>query len=388
MNSLSLNKNNLLTVLRKTVAILKKGGLVIFPSDTVYGLLVDSTNQKAVEKLIEFKERPKGKPISVFVSKVRTIDTLCKLNNKQKKILDEIFPGPFTVVLDYKNNKKFNINKLLLSEKNTLGVRIPDFEPVNKLVEYFGKPITATSANTSGTNPYYSIVTLLKNLSDKKKRLIDLLVDAGKLQLNKPSTVVDLTADKVVELRSWDLSLKNVKKYVSNSATDTKKIAVKFIKDAIINQKKPIVAILQGELGSGKTIFTKGAGEYLGIKDIISPSFVTYYEYEILCQKYHSGKSKQAFTPGVIAVLNQRGHPRGVSNKFVHADFYYIKDDDEIKDLKLENYLDDKNILFIEWGEKGGAFVDEIKKRAEIYLINIKYLSQIKREIKIGKLNK
>jgi tRNA A37 threonylcarbamoyladenosine biosynthesis protein TsaE len=90
----------------------------------------------------------------------------------------------------------------------------------------------------------------------------------------------------------------------------------------------------------------------------------------------------------VIAVLNQRGHPRGVSHKFVHADFYYIKDDDEIKDLKLENYLDDKNILFIEWGEKGGAFVDEIKKRAEIYLINIKYLSQIKREIKIGKLNK
>ena len=135
MNIIKLEKNNLNQVIRRTIKILKKRGLVIFPSDTVYGLLVDATNEKAVEKLIEFKERPKGKPISIFVTNVRTIVTLCKVDLRQKNILNKILPGPFTAVLDYKSNKKFNINKLLLSEKNTLGVRVPDFEHINKLIQ-------------------------------------------------------------------------------------------------------------------------------------------------------------------------------------------------------------------------------------------------------------
>jgi len=373
MNTIRLNKNNLNKVLSKTVHILKRGGLVVFPTDTVYGLLVDATSETAVKKLIEFKERPKGKAISVFVSKVQTINTLCQVSDKQNKILNKILPGPFTVALDYKKeNSKYKINKLLLSEKNTLGIRVPDYELLNKLCQLFEKPITATSANTSGTNPYHSLASLLKNLSDKKKKTIDLIVDAGKLPLNKPSTVVDLTKDKIVELRSGDLSLENIKKHISNSAIDTKIIAKNFIKSIYKNQKKPIVIILQGELGSGKTIFTKGIGEFLGIKDIISPSFVTYYEYD-LQTKSEKGKSKSK---------------KQVVNKFVHGDFYYIKDEEELEDLKLTNYLNNPNILSIEWGEKGGSLIEIMKKKADVYLIQIKYLSETKRKLIIGKLNK
>ena len=376
MKRFHLKENNFHTMLNYVVRVLVKGGLVVFPSDTVYGLLVDSTNEKAVVKLIEFKERPAGKPISVFVTNIRMIDTLCNVSGKQENILKEILPGPFTIVLDYKNKQsKFKLCKSLLSEQNTLGVRIPDYEPVIKLVESFKRPITATSANTVGMPAYHLTESLIKNLSIKKKTLIDLIVDAGKLPLNKPSTVIDLTRDKIKELRKGDFSVKNIKKYISESSEETKLIAKTFSKKVFKNQQKSTVLILQGELGSGKTVFIKGVGEFLGIKNVISPSFVVYYEYEIKSQK--SSRFAKASRDKKVK-----------SQKFIHGDFYYIKDDQELKDLKLDNYVNNSNILCFEWGERAGVLLDLFKSRCKVFLIKIKYLSETKRELRIGELNK
>ncbi len=196
MKSIDLTKINQISIINSTIEVLKSGGLVIFPSDTVYGLLCDATNEQAVEKLITFKNRPVGKPISVFTD-LQSMDQLVEINKNQQKVFEEILPGPFTIILP----SKHKVNKLLESETGTLGVRVPMYRPIKELVEQFKKPITATSANLAGRSPHYSIGSLLNELTEKQKNLIDLIIDAGHLPKNKPSTVVDLSRSNVKILR-------------------------------------------------------------------------------------------------------------------------------------------------------------------------------------------
>ncbi len=331
----------------KIIEILKNGGLIVSPSDTIYGLLVDATSELAVKKLIAFKNRPPGKPISVFVSSFSMMKDYVEVSGKQMQILKEILPGPFTVIL----KSKGRVCPLLESEKKTLGIRLPNYPFIVEIVEKFGKPITATSANLSGRSPHYQIKTLLNQLPQSKKKLIDYIIDAGKLPHNKPSTVIDLTAPKLKILRKGDIVFKDEKTFFSSSPSQTKKIGGyllrKFIKE---KEKKPLVFIIEGELGVGKTVLVKGAGEVLGIKNIISPSFVIYYQYD----------------------------------NFYHFDLYQIEEKEEFHYLKIENLLKPGNILFFEWGEKIAEVYEIIKNKAKIVFIKMKYLNEKEREIKIS----
>lgn len=345
-------------IIDETVGVLKSGGLVIAPSDTVYGLLCDATSEEAVKNLVAFKERPAGRAISVFVSDLKMMRSYVDLSKKQELIVQELLPGPFTVVL----KSKHKTSKLLESEKGTLGVRIPKHEFINKLVKKFGRPITATSANLSGKSSVYDTNSLLKTLSGKKKNLIDLVIDSGKLPRNRPSTVLDLTEPEVKTLREGNLKFSNTRIYETESETETKEIAKKILKTLYVTRytlHKPLIFILKGDLGAGKTVFVKGVGEMLGIKDIISPTFVIYYEYEI------------------------RNRNR-IRNKLIHVDLYNLEDPEEFNHLGLEKYLKPGNIFCIEWGEKSGPIIDLLKNKGQLVFINIKYITESKREITVN----
>lgn len=344
-----INKNNQLRLINFTLKILNQGGLVIFPSDTVYGALVDATNEKAVKKLIEFKNRPPGKPISIFVSDFEMLKKQLIINSQNLVILQKILPGSFTIVL----RSKHNVSRLLESEKKTLGVRLVKYQLVLDLVKKFGKPITATSANLAGKSPHYSVKTLLNNLPKRKKLLIDLIIDAGKLPKNKPSTVIDLTTSEIKIIRKGNLDFLSSKKFVSKSPEETKKIAGKLLKD-FLKIKQPLVFIIQGDLGVGKTVFVKGLGEKLGIDNIISPTFVVYYEYDIK------------------------------NRKFFHLDLYNVEEKEEFKQINIEKMLRPGNILCFEWGEKTGEILDLLKNKVKIIYIKMKYLNESSREIIIN----
>lgn len=333
---------------------LKRGGLVIFPTDTVYGALVDAKNKAPVSKLIQFKNRPIGKPISVFFSRIEELKPYVEVDKRKKSILQKLLPGPFTIIL----NSKHKVSALLESEKGTLGVRIPDYPLVRELVRKIGGPITATSANVSGHSPHYQIASLLRELSSVKKKLIDLVIDAGKLPHNKPSTVVDLTSSHIKIIRQGDIVFRNEQTFISDSPSQTRRIAQCIFKKALLADcAKPLVFLIEGELGVGKTIFVKGLGEALGIDNIISPTFVICYEY------------------GVNSSL---------INKFVHVDLYNIEQKEEFKNLGLEQYLKKGNILSFEWGEKAGEIIGLLKNKAKIIYIKMKYLNEKKREIIIN----
>ncbi|MEK7633728.1 MAG: L-threonylcarbamoyladenylate synthase [Patescibacteria group bacterium] len=358
MKHVTCNIKNKNIILGKTIDVLKKGGLIIFPSDTVYGLLCDATNETAVKKLIEFKNRPPGKAISVFCN-FDLANQLVEINQQQEKIIKEILPGPFTVVLP----SKHIVNKLLESEKGSLGIRIPMYRYIEVLVNQFKKPITATSANIAGQPAHYSVNTLLNKLSKKQKKLIDLVIDAGILPRNKPSTVVDLTQSNVKILRQGDENFSETKTFLSKSVGETKDIAKKIYKNvetrhASSIQKKPLIFIIEGEMGVGKTVFVKGIGESLGIKNIISPTFVIYYEYDIKKSKVKSQKSKM-----------------------IHVDLYNIQNKEEFKHLGIEKLLKPKNILCFEWGEKAGEIIGLLKSKGKIIYVKMRYVDEREREI-------
>ena len=353
---LNLTKEGKDSVINETVKTLKNGGLVVFPSDTVYGLLVDATQDKAVDKLIRFKNRPPGKAISVFVRDIAMIKRYADLTEKQQSLLETILPGPFTVAIQ---SKHILVQKLE-SETGTLGLRIPDYELVNELVQSYGSPITATSANLGGSNPHYSIDSFLNNLPKKKEELVDLIVDAGKLPHNKPSTVVDLTGDETKTIREGEILFEKKDHYLSKSPEQTQKIG-QFIIDKAVKKSSgaPIAIIMRGDLGAGKTEMTRGIAQYLGVEKVVSPTFVIYYEYDI-------PESKQL-----------------PYDRFVHADLYNITDSEEFKDLGLENYLEKSSILIFEWGEKLGDLYEIFKQKAQVIFVEIGHKSENEREIVI-----
>jgi len=361
MKIIKLNDKNIIEL---TVKVLNQGGLMVFPSDTVYGLLVDAYNNEAIKKLITFKSRPPGKPISVFVD-WSFIDDLVELSDKQKELLKNILPGPFTIIL----KSKGKVSNLLESEKKTLGIRIPDYQPINQLIKKINKPITATSANLSSYSPHYSVESLLKQLSEDKKKLIDLVVDAGKLPRNKPSTVINLVEEKIKIVRQGDIVFSQVNKYISKSPNETKKIAG-FILNKILEKssfKKPLIFIIEGEMGVGKTIFVKGMAESLGINNVISPSFVVMYEYNI-------DKSK---------ITLRFGGQKLKIKKLIHLDLYNVEEKEEFEYLKIDQYLAPGNLLAIEWGERLGEVFDLLKEKGEVVYVKMRYEGEKERVIEV-----
>jgi L-threonylcarbamoyladenylate synthase len=352
--------------IKKAAEVIKKGGLVVFPSDTVYILAVDPTNQKAVDKLLQFKNRWTGKAISVAVLDINMALDYVSLSENAQNIYTNLLPGPFTVV----SEGKHKVARGIEAENGTLGVRIPDNKYIHELLEMLGKPVTATSANLSGRTPHYSIESFLKPLSLKKKAIIDLIVDAGKLPKNKPSTVIDATEPEIKILRRGDLITENSQTLISKSERETEKIA-EFLLKKIIDKKidKPIVFGLSGELGCGKTVFSRNIGKLLGVKDkITSPTFVIYNEYQTL-------------TPYPFPLTGQ-GEKKKKVIKFLHFDLYRLGNEYEFEEIKFLEQFTEGSIGCIEWPENMGTQnMNKLKKLVNYIPVNFKYLGTTTREI-------
>ncbi|PIU42674.1 MAG: threonylcarbamoyl-AMP synthase [Parcubacteria group bacterium CG_4_9_14_0_2_um_filter_35_11] len=190
MENLNLTSRKLtksLLLYQRIIGIIKKGGVVIFPTDTVYGFLADATNEKAVEKLFKIKKRVYQKYLPLFIKDLKAAQKIAKITQKGKNFLRKVWPGQVTVVLKRKGGLK-----LYGVAKETIALRIPNFKPLNQLLELINIPLTATSANISGKLPSSNIKEVLKQFENKKNKP-DFIVKAGNLQKRKPSTIIDLT---------------------------------------------------------------------------------------------------------------------------------------------------------------------------------------------------
>ena len=183
-------------VIKKAVGIIKNGGLVVIPTDTVYGLLVDARNKKPVEKIFKIKKRSKMKPIAIFVKDIKTAKKYAFIDRKQEEFLKKNWPGKITVILKSKNN----LSEGVMAKNKTIGIRIADCKLVNLLLEKMNFPLAQTSANISGGEATTKIREVLEQFAGKRITP-DLIIDAGDLSNNRPSKIVDLTQEKPLIIR-------------------------------------------------------------------------------------------------------------------------------------------------------------------------------------------
>jgi L-threonylcarbamoyladenylate synthase len=328
--------------IEKAIKVLKDGGLFIFPCETVYGVAVDCLNPKAVEKLNTYKQRPFGKPYAIMCSDQKMAEGYVSLNNTAKDLYKNFLPGPVTVV----SLGKHKVSTGIESETGTLGIRIPGYKFMLQLISTFGRPIVATSANASYKKRPYTIIDILDNISTKQKELIDLIIDAGELPKNEPSTVIDTTLDEPTILRQGEIKLKDKNEVLSRSEENTQNVAKEIWQKYEQHQgKRTIVFALQGEMGSGKTIFTKGLARSMGITELVtSPTFALENIYQIRDSKF----------------------------QLHHFDAWRLENSNELLALGFSDLIKNKSVISIEWAERVSDEVRKFDDEAIVIWVNIK----------------
>jgi len=217
MEIVKIRPNNPEKIIKKVVNILKQGGVIIYPTDTVYGLGANALDEDAVNRVFKIKKRPFSKPISVLVRNAEMASKIAVIDEKTRKILGKIWPGPVTVIL----NKRGDIPRLLTAGSNKIGLRIPDYKFSLVLMTYLDFPITATSANISGKASSGDINQILDQFQPLTYECEDnycpnLVLDAGKLAKCEPSTILDLSESKPKILRNGPASKADLFKILNN----------------------------------------------------------------------------------------------------------------------------------------------------------------------------
>ncbi len=190
--------NNFDKTLAKAVNVIKQGKVLLCPSDTVYGLICDAHNEKAVCALFEIKKRPFEKAIALFIKDIKMAKKHAYIDKKQEAILKKVWPGKITVIL--KRQKSCRLPRILFANTKVIGLRVPNHKFLNDLLKKLDAPLAETSANISGKPASTKIREVLKQFG-KEKRQPDLVLDAGDLEPSLPSTVIDLTTKKIKVLR-------------------------------------------------------------------------------------------------------------------------------------------------------------------------------------------
>lgn len=358
MKIIKLTPSNYEQTIKEAVNVLKKGGLVIYPTETVYGAGVDAAQQKAVGKLLSYKSRREGKPLSIAVCDQKMAENYVVINKQAQQLYQKFLPGPFTII----SKSKGNLADGVASEFNTLGIRIPNYQLILDLAKELNSAITATSANASGKKRPYSVPDILKNLSQKQKNLIALIIDAGKLPQNDPSTVIDTTLSTPLTVRNssqrnFEFNKKLDKKainFISHSDKETQEIAGKILlKNWGKLKEKGLIIGLNGELGAGKTVFAKGIAKFLKIEEkITSPTYTYLKEYQF---KRHQ-----------------------VKGNFFHLDLWRVDDTQDAQAFQIENLIKPKNVLAIEWWTQTKTVLPKINPNL---IIDIKVITKNKRQL-------
>jgi tRNA threonylcarbamoyl adenosine modification protein (Sua5/YciO/YrdC/YwlC family) len=167
--------------------VLKKGGIIAYPTDTFYGIGCDIMNKKAIDKIYQIKNRPRNKPFSFICSGLKNISDYAKVTNYAYKTMRRLLPGPYTFILDGSRL----VPQIMLTKRKTAGIRVPDHPICLELVEKLGNPIISTSA----TAPEGSIFQDASLIHDHFGKRLDLVIDGGPVT-GKPSSVISLIKDE------------------------------------------------------------------------------------------------------------------------------------------------------------------------------------------------
>ena len=336
------------------ITALEQGKLVIYPTETCYGIAADSCSPLGVSRLLEYKG-DRHRQVAVAVTDRAMAEHYVSINPIAANLYRGFLPGPITVISD----SLHTLDLRLESATGTLGIRMPDYPFAQLLIAKFGRPITATSANTSGKKEPYSLSDWQKYTTADKQNLVSLFLDAGKLADRPTSTVVDTTLNDPQILRQGQLIIPDLSpSFTTHTSEETELIAKQIIsKHLSLSRRFPLILALQGELGVGKTQFVKGVATTLCIDlTISSPTYTLMKEYPYSLPKY--------------------------SGTLYHIDTWRLADPSELEStLGLKNILQPGNIVAIEWAGKAENILKSYENDVPILVINIKELNERERLI-------
>ena len=195
------------SIITRAADVLRRGGVVAYPTDTLYGLAVDARNDRAVERLFELKGRDTASAIALIAADLAMAETVAPggLGVHERKLASVFWPGPLTIVVPISS-----VVSSTLTPRGTIGVRVPAHLVAQSLAAALGACITATSANLSGRPPAVTADEVAAALGDR----VDLLLDAGPAPGGAPSTVVEIVDGRLVLHRAgaiaWDRVLESV----------------------------------------------------------------------------------------------------------------------------------------------------------------------------------
>ncbi|OGS21705.1 MAG: threonylcarbamoyl-AMP synthase [Elusimicrobia bacterium RIFOXYA2_FULL_39_19] len=208
MNLIKINlQENLTRLIAPASTVIKKGGVVIFPTETVYGIGADAFNETAIKRIFEIKGRPENNPLSIHIASKEAIKEIAvEVPDFIYKIIDNFLPGPLTIVL----KKNPAIPAVVTAGKNTVGIRFPAHTVALEFIKQSGCYIAAPSANFSEQKSPQSIAEIPKELLEKT----DFVLDAGLTGSGISSTVVDFTVSPPKILRQGKITLEELKKFI------------------------------------------------------------------------------------------------------------------------------------------------------------------------------
>ena len=209
MKTIKLTEENFSLAIKEALVILKKGGVVVTPSESQYGLSANPSNEIAVKEIYAIKGRDFNKPLGLVAGSIKIINDYFLINDREQKFIDKFWPSPMGLELRIKDNETIkNIVKLTYGkqfDENQSGpykkvIRVTSDKILAELSSGLGLPIISTSANISGQSACYDIECVQRQFKDNEV-LPSLIIDAGILEPKPASTMLDLTGDKTVIIR-------------------------------------------------------------------------------------------------------------------------------------------------------------------------------------------
>ncbi len=172
--------------IEQVIELLRRGGVIAYPTDTIYGIGCDITNKKAIARVYQITQRPKNQPFSFICSDLKNISQYAKVSNYAYKTMRRLLPGPYTFILEGANQ----VPKMMLTKRKSAGIRVPDNPICMAIIDALGNPIISTSASTSGGEKFNEPWLIESHFG----KLLDLVIDGGPVP-GEPSSVVSLIGD-------------------------------------------------------------------------------------------------------------------------------------------------------------------------------------------------
>lgn len=196
MNRLGLSAQTFDQAVSKAAEVLRSDGVILYPTDTLYGLGAHAFSDEAVDKIYEIKGRDEKKLIHCIVADITMAEEYAEVTDDAKLLFERLLPGGLTLIL----KKREGVSGGIARNIDTIGIRIPNSDFCIQLARAFERPFTATSANVASLPPQRSVDAILEQLGEAAVN-IDLVIDAGELPESTPSTVVDLSGEEPAILR-------------------------------------------------------------------------------------------------------------------------------------------------------------------------------------------